>query len=161
MNRNILYRNRGNGTFEDVTERAGLAQPAGVRKPWSVSAGWFDYDNDGRLDLFVVNYCVWDPEKEHACTIGKARTYCHPKYYDGLPNSLYHNNGDGTFTDVSVRSGIAGHIGKGMALSFLDFDAGRAARRFRDQRYDAEFPFPQPGRRQVSRSRIGIGCGVQ
>ena len=123
VNRNILYRNRGNGTFEDVTERAGLGQPAGVRKPWSVSAGWFDYDNDGRLDLFVVNYCVWDPEKEHACTIGKARTYCHPKYYDGLPNSLYHNNGDGTFTDVSVRSGIAGHIGKGMALSFLDFDA--------------------------------------
>jgi hypothetical protein len=123
VNRNILYRNRGNGTFEDVTERAGLAQPAGVRKPWSVSAGWFDYDNDGRLDLFVVNYCVWDPEKEHACTIGKARTYCHPKYYDGLPNSLYHNNGDGTFTDVSVRSGIAGHTGKGMALSFLDFDA--------------------------------------
>jgi hypothetical protein len=123
VNRNILYRNRGDGTFQDITERAGLAQPAGVRKPWSVSAGWFDYDNDGRLDLFVVNYCAWDPSKEHACTIGNARTYCHPKYYAGLPNSLYHNNGDGTFTDVSARSGIAAHIGKGMALSFLDFDA--------------------------------------
>ena len=122
VNRNILYRNRGDGTFQDVTAAAGLNPPAGVRKPWSVSAGWFDYDNDGRLDLFVVNYCAWDPEKEHACTIGNARTYCHPKYYDGLPNSLYHNNGDGTFTDVSVRSGIAAHTGKGMALSFLDFD---------------------------------------
>jgi len=122
VNRNILYRNRGDGTFEDVTEKAGLAPPAGIRKPWSVSAGWFDYDNDGRLDLFVVNYCVWDPEKEHACTIGNARTYCHPKYYDGLPNSLFHNNGDGTFTDVSGPSGIARHIGKGMGLSFLDFD---------------------------------------
>jgi hypothetical protein len=122
VNRNILYRNRGDGTFEDVTARAGLAHTAGSRKPWSVSAGWFDYDNDGLLDLFVVNYCAWIPEKEPPCTIGKARTYCHPRYYDGLPNSLYHNNGDGTFTDVSARSGIARHIGKGMAASFLDFD---------------------------------------
>ena len=122
VNRNILYRNRGDGTFQDVTGTAGLNPPAVARKPWSVSAGWFDYDNDGRLDLFVVNYCAWDPAKEHACTIGGARTYCHPKYYDPLPNSLYHNNGDGTFTDVSVRSGIAAHTGKGMGLSFLDFD---------------------------------------
>ena len=122
VNRNILYRNRGDGTFEDVTARAGLAQPGGAQKPWSVSGGWFDYDNDGLLDLFVVNYCAWDPEKEHTCTIGKVRTYCHPKYYDGLPNNLYHNNGDGTFTDVSASSGIAAHIGKGMGLSFLDFD---------------------------------------
>jgi hypothetical protein len=122
VNRNILYRNRGDGTFEDVTSRAGLGAPDSGRKPWSVSAGWFDYDNDGRLDLFVVNYCAWDPQTEHACSIGKARTYCHPKYYDGLPNRLYHNNGDGTFTDVSVSSGIAAHIGKGMAVSFLDFD---------------------------------------
>jgi enediyne biosynthesis protein E4 len=122
VNRNILYRNRGDGTFEDVTTRARLGPQANGRKPWSVGAGWFDYDNDGRLDLFVVNYCAWDPETEHACSIGKARTYCHPKYYDGLPNSLYHNNGDGTFTDVSAASGIASHIGKGMAVSFLDFD---------------------------------------
>jgi hypothetical protein len=123
VNRNILYRNRGDGTFEDVTTSAGLGARKNERKPWSVAAGWFDYDNDGRLDLFVVNYCDWNPQTEHACSIGKARTYCHPKYYDGLPNSLYHNNGDGTFTDVSVTSGIARHIGKGMAVSFLDFDA--------------------------------------
>jgi hypothetical protein len=122
VNRNILYRNRGDGTFEDVTARAGLGNPAERRKPWSVSAGWFDYDNDGLLDLFVVTYCAWDPAREHACSIGTARTYCHPRYYDGLPDSLYHNNGDGTFTDVSVASGIAAHVGKGMGLSFLDFD---------------------------------------
>jgi hypothetical protein len=122
VNRNILYRNRGDGTFQDVTVTAGLGRKENGRKPWSVSAGWFDYDNDGRLDLFVVNYCVWDPEKEHACSIGTARTYCHPKYYEGLPNALYHNNGDGTFTDVSAPSGIASHVGKGMAVSFLDFD---------------------------------------
>jgi hypothetical protein len=122
VDRNILYRNRGDGTFEDVTARAGLNPAPGARKPWSVSAGWFDYDNDGLLDLFVVNYCKWSPALDPPCTIGKTRTYCHPKYYDGLPNSLYHNNGDGTFTDVSLSSGIAAHIGKGMGVSFLDFD---------------------------------------
>ena len=121
VNRNILYRNRGDGTFEDVTARAGL-DAYGAAKPWSVSAGWFDYDNDGKLDLFVVNYCVWSPQREPPCMIGKARTYCHPKYYAGLPNSLYHNNGDGTFADVSAASGIAQRVGKGMGVSFLDFD---------------------------------------
>jgi enediyne biosynthesis protein E4 len=74
------------------------------------------------LDLFAVNYCVWIPEKEPACIIGKARTYCHPKYYEGLPNQLYRNNSDGSFSDVSVASGIAAHIGKGMAVAFLDFN---------------------------------------
>jgi hypothetical protein len=111
VDRNILYRNRGNGTFEDATAPAGLAAPPGAPKPWAIGAGWFDYDNDGRLDLIVVHYCVWNPEKEPACTIGKARTYCHPKYYQGLPNALFRNNGDGTFTDVSRQSGVAAAAG--------------------------------------------------
>ena len=122
VNRNLLYRNRGDGTFEEATKRTGLAHDPSRRKPWSIGAGWFDYDNDGRLDLFVVNYCVWIPEKDPPCMVGKARTYCHPKYYDGLPNQLYHNNGDGTFTDVSGPSGIGAQVGKGMAVSFLDYD---------------------------------------
>jgi hypothetical protein len=122
VNRNILYRNRSDGTFEDVTGKAGLDHDPARRKPWSISAGWFDYDNDGDLDLFVVNYCVWIPEKEPPCTIGKSRTYCHPRYYEGLPNHLYRNNGDGTFTDVSAASGIGAHVGKGMSAAFLDFD---------------------------------------
>lgn len=123
VNRNILYRNRGDGTFEDVTKKAGVS---GVDpkygKLWSVSAGWFDFDNDGRLDLFVSNYVLWDPLKEKACGAPDHRLYCHPDNYAGTPNQLFHNNGDGTFTDVSRTSGIANHIGKGMGVSFADFD---------------------------------------
>ena len=122
VNHNVLYRNRGNGSFENVTERAGLSHAGPQRKPWSVSAGWVDYDADGLLDLFVVNYCVWLPDKEPACRIGKVRTYCHPRYYDPLPNQLYRNNGDGTFTEVSQSSGISAHSGKGMGLAILDYD---------------------------------------
>jgi hypothetical protein len=120
VNRNILYRNRGDGTFEDVTAKAGV----GNRGRWAVAAGWFDYDNDGRLDLFVVNYVKWDPAKEPFCgdPRGAYRTYCHPRFYEGLPNILYRNNGDGTFTDISVSSGIARHAGKGMGLAFGDYD---------------------------------------
>ena len=125
VNRNILYRNRGDGTFEDVTRKAGLEgiDPK-LGKLWAIAAGWFDYDNDGHLDLFVVNYCVWDLETEPACgdPKGSLRTYCDPRLYQGLPNSLYHNNGDGTFTDVSGSSGIAAHIGKGMGVAFADYD---------------------------------------
>jgi len=125
VNRNVLYRNRGDGVFEDRTAKAGLGGVgAGGRKPWSIAAGWFDYDNDGRLDLFVVNYVVWSPEKDPFCgdPAGRFRTYCHPKFYEGLPNILYRNNGDGTFTDVSLTSGIAAHAGKGMGIAFADYD---------------------------------------
>lgn len=114
-----LYRNRGDGTFEDVTKKAGI--PA---TPWPISAGWFDMDNDGDLDLFIVNYCVWNPETEPFCGDKRAgyRTYCHPKYYEGLSNTLLRNNGDGTFTDVSKSSGISTKIGKGMSIVFADYN---------------------------------------
>lgn len=121
MPRSILYRNRGDGSFEDVTERAGVQN----RQQWPVSAGWFDYDNDGRLDLFVANYVEWNPATEPFCGDSverKYRTYCHPKHYRGLPNTLFRNNGDGTFSDVSAATGIAKHAGKGMGLAFADYD---------------------------------------
>lgn len=114
-----LYRNRGDGTFEDVTKKAGI--PA---TEWPISAGWFDMDNDGDLDLFIVNYCRWDPKSEPFCGDRRAgyRTYCHPKYYEGLPNTLLRNNGDGTFTDISKSSGIAARTGKGMSVLFADYN---------------------------------------
>jgi hypothetical protein len=123
VNRNILYRNHGDGTFTDVTKQAGVAGDQPVKR-WSISAGWFDYNRDGYLDLLVVNYCQWDPNTEPYCGQRKPgyRTYCHPKHYQGLANTLYRNNGDGTFTDVSVESGIAQHIGKGMGVAFADYD---------------------------------------
>ena len=123
VNRNILYRNLGNGRFQDITAKAGLSgMDPKTGKPWSVSAGWFDYDNDGWLDLFVSNYVVWDAATEPACGPPEGRIYCHPNTYRGLPNQLFHNNRDGTFTDVSQASGIARHIGKGMGVAFADFD---------------------------------------
>ena len=119
VGRSTLYHNTGQGTFEDVTARAGL-KPLG----WSVAAGFFDYDNDGWLDLFVVNYVQWTPDLDRFCgdPLGKVRVYCHPKYFRGLPNALYRNRGDGTFEDVSERSGIARHVGKGMSVAFADYD---------------------------------------
>ena len=123
VNRNILYQNLGNGKFRDVTVPAGLTGIDPKRgKMWAVSAGWFDYDNDGWLDLFVSNYVAWDPKTEPSCGIPGNPIYCHPDDYPGLSNQLFHNNHDGTFTDVSEASGIARHIGKGMGVAFADFD---------------------------------------
>jgi enediyne biosynthesis protein E4 len=115
-----LYRNLGNGRFEDVTAAAGI-----LPSTWSVAAAWFDADRDGRLDLFVVNYLDWNEGADRFCgdRLRDLRVYCHPKFYTGLPNQLYRNKGDGTFEDVSQRSGIAAHVGKGMSVAVADFDA--------------------------------------
>jgi len=123
VNQNLLYHNNGDGTFTDVSSRAGVSgiHPQ-LGKLWSVSAGWFDYDNDGSLDLLVVNYVKWAPELERPCVSRGIRAYCSPDSYSGVPNFLYHNNGDGTFTDVSERSGIGRYTGKGMGVAFADYD---------------------------------------
>src|SRR3984893_7990402 len=123
VNRNTLYHNNGDGTFTDVTERAGVAGiDSNGKKLWSVSAAWIDYDNDGRLDLFVTNYLDWSPETSRVCGAPRKRLSCPPSLYKGEPNILYHNNGDGTFTDVSAALGIAGQIGKGMGVAIADYD---------------------------------------
>ena len=123
VNRNQLFHNNSNGTFTDVTAKAGVGgiHPR-LGKLWSIGAGWFDYDNDGLLDLFVVDYVELPPEKEPLCKVGEIVSYCAPDVFKGQPNMLFHNNGDGTFTDVSVRSGIGALIGKGMGVSFADYD---------------------------------------
>jgi Flp pilus assembly protein TadD len=120
VNRNLLFRNDGKGRFDDVTDKAGLTN----RTLWSVAAAWLDYDNDGDLDLFVANYCKWHPDLDPYCGAMKEgwRTYCFPDKYEGLPNQLFRNNGDGTFTDVSGQSGIAKHVGKGMGVAIADYD---------------------------------------
>ena len=124
VNRNTLYHNNGDGTFTDVTERAGVAGiDRNGKKLWSVSAAWIDYDNDGRLDLFVSNYLDWSFETSKVCGPPDRRLSCSPTLYKGQPNFLYHNNGDGTFTDVSAATGIAEHIGKGMGVAIADYNA--------------------------------------
>ena len=120
VDRNILYRNTGRSTFEDVTARAGIKSTG-----WAVGAGWFDFDADGLLDLLVVNYVRWSPADDRFCgdRARNIRVYCDPKYFDGLANTLYHNRGNGTFEDVTQRSGLSRHVGKGMAVAFADYDA--------------------------------------
>jgi hypothetical protein len=124
VTRNDLYHNNGDGTFTDVTDKAGVG--GGVydssKKMWSVAAAWVDYNNDGLLDLFVSNYVKWDVHRDPLCMMAKVRSYCSPDHYEELPNTLYRNNGDGTFTDVSVETGIAKYSGRGMGVAIADYD---------------------------------------
>ena len=118
--RSILYHNNGDGTFTDVTARAGVANTG----KWGSSAAWFDYDNDGRLDLAIANYVDWTPERNFYCG-GRGpglRSYCHPDDYHGTAPTLYHNNGDGTFTDVSQSSGLAKSPSNGLGIVTFDYD---------------------------------------
>lgn len=116
----ILYHNNGDGTFTDVTARAGV----GNQGKWGSSAAWFDYDNDGRLDLIVANYVNWSPRHNVWCGEHRPgyRGYCHPDVYEGEAPVLYHNNGDGTFTDASKRSGIGLKPGNGLGVVTFDYD---------------------------------------
>lgn len=117
--RSILYHNNGDGTFTDVTAKAGLAAPG-----WGTSAVWFDYDNDGRLDLFVCRFADFDKSKNRFCgnSVTGQRWYCKPNVYNPLPCWLFHNNGDGTFKDVSKESGIAGSAAKAWGVVAADIN---------------------------------------
>ena len=116
---NTLYRNNGDGTFKDVTERAGVRAGG-----WSTSAGFFDYDNDGKLDLFVARYVDWSFSKNRYCGEKKEgyRAYCHPDNFEPVTNILYRNQGDGTFADVSSKSRLDASSGKGLGVAFADYD---------------------------------------
>jgi enediyne biosynthesis protein E4 len=118
--RAILYHNNGDGTFTDVTAKAGVADEGA----WSTSAGWFDYDKDGWLDLLVTNYVDWSPKNNLWCGEHRPgyRAYCNPGNYRGQKTKLYHNNHDGTFTDVSAASGVGKSESKGMGVVLADFN---------------------------------------
>jgi hypothetical protein len=115
---NILYHNNGDGTFSDVTSKAGVTDGK-----WSTSAAFLDYDNDGNLDLFVTHYVNFNFANNVICKDWEGRPYyCHPDVYDGLANTLYHNNGDGSFTDVSKAAGVFNPQGKGLGVVAADYD---------------------------------------
>lgn len=113
----ILYHNNGDGTFTDVTAKAGVNCPG-----WATSAVWFDYDNDGRLDLFVCRFADFSKEKNVFCggSGPGQRYYCKPNVFKPMPSWLFHNNGDGTFSDVSTESGIASSLGKAWGVVAAD-----------------------------------------
>ena len=114
-----LFHNNGNGTFTDVTQKAGF----GGVKEFSTSAAWVDYDKDGRLDLVVANYVTWSPEADLYCTMdGKSKSYCTPESYKGASIRLWHNNGDGTFSDVTKQAGLYEPTSKTLGIAILDFD---------------------------------------
>jgi len=119
VGQNRLFRNTGKGTFVDVTRSSGL----GGRTGFSTSAIWFDYDRDGRLDLFVCNYVKWSPEHDVFCSLdGKQKSYCTPEAYRGETCWLFHNRGDGTFEDVTATSGIFDSSSKSLGVALLDYD---------------------------------------
>jgi hypothetical protein len=115
--KNVLYHNNGDGTFTDVTQKAGVSAGG-----WSVSAGFFDYDNDGHLDLFVTRYMEWDADHNKICG-GDWHTYCPPAEFPPTTCILYRNRGDGTFENVSEPSGIAAKKGRALGATFADYDS--------------------------------------
>lgn len=116
--RSTLYHNRGDGTFEDVTGRAGVGVTG-----MATGAVWFDYDGDGYLDLYVARYCEWSPDSDKPCYApGHKRDVCSPKKYVPSADVLFHNNGDGTFTDVTLKAGVGRQQRRGLGVAAADFN---------------------------------------
>lgn len=118
--RSLLYHNTRRGGFEDVTDKAGVANQGA----WATAAGWFDYDRDGQLDLLVTNYVRFDVEHNVVCGDPRPelRAYCHPDSFPGTSPKLYRNNGDGTFNDVTAQAKLVNPDGKSLAVALADLD---------------------------------------
>jgi len=116
----VLLHNNGDGTFTDVTAKAGVGDDGN----WGTAAGWFDYDHDGKLDLLVTNYVAFDADHPVLCGDNRPgyRAYCHPDSFHGESMRLYHNNGDGTFTDVTEKAGLVNNDGKSLAVVLADLN---------------------------------------
>ncbi|MGH9582686.1 MAG: CRTAC1 family protein [Bryobacteraceae bacterium] len=121
---NTLYHNNGDGTFTDVTAKAGLNKWNDPKYGplWAVAAAWVDVNNDGLLDLFVVNYLQWKYSDKPLCSVEGISDYCHPRYYKGSADQLFLNKGNGTFEDVSAQWGLRDQAGKGMGVGVADYD---------------------------------------
>lgn len=152
--KNVLYPNNGNGTFTDVTAKAGVAGGG-----WSVSAGFFDYDNDGNLDLFVTRYMEWDTQHSKDCG-GEFHTYCPPGEFPRTTNLLYHNRGDGTFEDVSMRSGISAKKGHGLGVAFADYDGDGCTDIFVANDGMQQYLFHNNGNGTFSEVGLDVGAAV-
>ena len=127
VHHSTLYHNNGDGTFTDVTVKSGLDAALNHPDPdfgplWAITAVWVDVNNDGLLDLFVVNYLQWTYSAQPSCMFDLVPDYCHPKFFKGQPNQLFLNNGDGTFRDASKEWGLRDHVGKGMSAAMADYD---------------------------------------
>ena len=151
--KNVLYHNNQDGTFTDVTEKAGVAGGG-----WSASAGFFDYDNDGRLDLFVTRYMEWNTKQSRSCN-GDYRTYCPPEVFPATTNLLYHNNGDGTFTAVSASSGIGRIKARSLGVAFNDYDGDGYADIFVANDGMQEFLFHNNGNGTFTERALEAGVG--
>jgi hypothetical protein len=154
---NALYRNRGDGSFTDVTAFAHVGEPR-----WSASCAFADLDKDGDLDLFVVNYVDADRQKTPYCGNAKLaqRFYCHPLNYPSLPNTLYRNDGRGVFTDVSAASGIGAHRGNGLGVVVTDYDGDRWPDVFVANDSVANFLFRNTGKLRFVETALGAGVAV-
>ncbi|PYV39872.1 MAG: CRTAC1 family protein, partial [Acidobacteria bacterium] len=151
----LLYHNNGDGTFSNVTEKAGVCAPG-----WASSALWFDYDNDGRLDLFVCRFVDFDKSKNKFCGNPEKgeRYYCIPRVYDPMPSWLFHNNGDGTFTDVSSKSGIGRYPSKAWGAVAADINNDGWMDLFVANDTIANFLFANQGKGHLE--EIGLQAGV-
>jgi hypothetical protein len=153
---NTLYHNNGDGTFADVTVGSGLdRKPANVL---SVGAAWFDYDNDGRLDLFITNYTTWTPQTDRQCFMdAKREEYCSPTTYKSVESRLYHNLGHGRFEDVTEASGIGKAMGKGMGISIADFSGNGRMDVFVANDTEPNFLFVNQGNGTFKESGLELG----
>ncbi len=151
---NILYHNNGDGTFTDVTAKAGVGGSG-----WCTGACFVDYDRDGRLDLIVSRYVEWDFSSNIYCGEHKPgyRAYCHPDQFNPISYLVFHNNGDGTFTDVSKKCGIAGSPGKGLGIAINDFDGDGWPDVFVANDSMPEQLFRNQARRHIRRSSLASG----
>lgn len=158
FNGGILYRNIAGERFVDVTEQAGLRTGG-----WPISGTWIDYDLDGHLDLFVVNYLKWSTAFDTYCgdPRGGVRSYCDPTLFDGLPNQLLRNRGDGTFEDVSASSGITASVGKGMSAATADYDSDGLPDIFVTNDKEPNFLFHNRGDGTFEETALFAGAALQ